>query len=72
MESWVGGEGAGDVKECYRTMPIMGGEGGNEAILEGVGLGEYIARHGVECVGTFLEGKYEWWRREVEDRKSVV
>jgi 2-polyprenyl-6-methoxyphenol hydroxylase-like FAD-dependent oxidoreductase len=58
--------------DAAHTHPILDGEGANEAILDGIELGEWIARYGTENMGRFLEGRYEEWNKGVEDSERKL
>ena len=55
------------VGDAIHEMPILGGEGGNYAIKDGVDLAEHIATHGPQGIKTFSSGRYDRWRTGVEE-----
>ncbi|KAF6223609.1 hypothetical protein HO133_000452 [Letharia lupina] len=54
------------VGDAVHAMPLLGGEGGNNAIKDGVDLAEHIAAHGPQGIKTFSSARYDSWRKGVE------
>lgn len=54
------------VGDAVHAMPLLGGEGGNNAIKDGVDLAEHIAAHGPQGIKTFSSVRYDSWRKGVE------
>ena len=53
--------------DSIHAMPILGGEGANTAIKDGVDLAEYIVRHGVHNLQAFTDARYDAWKNGVEE-----
>lgn len=56
--------------DAIHAMPILGGEGGNNAMKDGVDLAEHIASHGLQGIRTFSAGRHEKWRKGVEESEQ--
>lgn len=57
------GRGVLLVGDAVHAMPILGGEGGNNAMKDGVDLAEHIATHGPKGIKTFSSARYDRWRK---------
>ena len=53
--------------DAVHAMPILGGEGGNHAMKDGVDLAEHIATHGPQGIKTFSSPRYDDWKNGVEE-----
>lgn len=58
------------VGDAVHAMPLLGGEGGNNAMKDGVDLAEHIAAHGPQGIKTFSSARYEKWRKGVEQSEQ--
>lgn len=58
------------VGDAVHAMPILGGEGANIAMKDGVDLAQYIARHGVDNLQAFTDTRYDAWKNEVEESEK--
>ena len=54
------------IGDAIHATPILGGEGANMAMKDGVDLAEHIARHGTKCLLEFSGEKYQAWQNGVE------
>ncbi|KAL8830142.1 MAG: hypothetical protein Q9191_001603 [Dirinaria sp. TL-2023a] len=55
------------VGDAVHAMPILGGEGANNAMKDGVNLAQYIAHHGVDNLRAFTDTRYGAWKNGVEE-----
>ena len=55
------------VGDAIHAMPILGGEGGNNAMKDGVDLAEHLATYGPQGIKTFSSARYDRWRKGVEE-----
>lgn len=53
------------IGDAAHAMPILGGEGGNVAITDGIELAEHMAERGVEDIQGFLSSRFKQWERVV-------
>lgn len=53
--------------DSIHAMPILGGNGANEAIADSVDLAEHIAVLGTKDIKGFYEKKYDIWQRDVKE-----
>ncbi|KAL8856950.1 MAG: hypothetical protein Q9178_006445 [Gyalolechia marmorata] len=58
------------VGDAVHTMPILGGEGANNAMKDGVDLAQHILNHGTGGLQTFVDARYEMWKKGVEDSEK--
>ena len=58
------------IGDAFHAMPILGGEGANHAMKDGVDLTEHISMHGSESMKDFSKGKYEKWKEGVEQSEQ--
>ena len=58
------------IGDAVHAMPILGGEGGNTAMKDGVDLAEHIAAHGPQGIKSFSSARYEDWKKKVEDSEQ--
>ncbi|KAL6713288.1 hypothetical protein ACLMJK_008753 [Lecanora helva] len=54
------------VGDAAHAMPILGGEGGNTAMKDGVDLAECLFNHGLQGIKTFSAERYTTWKQGVE------
>ena len=52
--------------DAAHSSPILGGNGANAAIRDGIELADFIAEHGMKGLRKFYEDRYELWRKDVE------
>lgn len=60
------------IGDAVHAVPILGGEGANIAIRDGIDLAQHIATHGLEGFEAFSASKFEQWRKSVEDSKKTI
>ncbi|MCJ1264223.1 hypothetical protein MMC22_004094 [Lobaria immixta] len=60
------------IGDAIHVMPILGGEGANTAIKDGVDLAEHIALHGPRDIKTFPATRYDAWRKAVEESEKSL
>ena len=58
------------VGDAVHAMPILGGEGGNSAIKDGVDLAEHLATFGPQGIKTFSSARYGVWKKGVEESEQ--
>ena len=58
--------GAMLIGDAVHAMPILGGEGANTAMKDGVDLADYIARNGTNSLHGFSKEKFQAWKDGVE------
>lgn len=58
------------VGDAVHAMPILGGEGANYAIKDGVDLAQHIVGHGTRSLQAFNEERYEAWKNGVEESEK--
>ena len=56
--------------DAVHAMPILGGEGANAAIKDGVDLAQHIVRLGTRSLQAFTNSRYEAWRNSVEESEK--
>ncbi|KAL8872192.1 MAG: hypothetical protein Q9174_002135 [Haloplaca sp. 1 TL-2023] len=55
------------VGDAVHAMPILGGEGANNAMKDGVDLAQHILNQGTENFLLFVDARFEAWKTGVED-----
>ncbi len=58
------------VGDAVHAMPILGGEGANHAMKDGVELAEHLAANGSDGSRTFVNARYDAWEKGVEQSES--
>ncbi|KAL9106332.1 MAG: hypothetical protein Q9187_008570 [Circinaria calcarea] len=61
----LAGQGVILVGDAVHAMPILGGEGANVAIMDGIKLAEHIAGRGLEDMESFSSSRFETWKKAV-------
>ena len=56
--------------DSVHALPILGGEGANEAIGYGMELGEHVATRGDDGFRDFLERRYATWQRSISESEG--
>ncbi|MCJ1443341.1 MAG: hypothetical protein MMC23_003839 [Stictis urceolatum] len=60
------------IGDAVHAEPILGGEGANIAINDGIDLAEHIAAYGVGSFEWFSKSKYNTWKTSVENSKKQI
>lgn len=60
------------IGDSVHATPILGGEGANMAIRDGIDLAQHIATHGIDAFEDFSKSKLEAWKKSVENSKRVI
>lgn len=60
------------IGDAVHATPILGGEGANMAIRDGIDLAEYIATRGVDAFESFSKSKFEAWKNSVDDSQKTI
>ena len=60
------------IGDAIHAMPILGGEGANVAMKDGVDLAAHIARHGIIGLQDFAEVKIQTWQKAVEESEKRI
>ncbi|KAL8779210.1 MAG: hypothetical protein Q9213_007056 [Squamulea squamosa] len=58
------------VGDVIHAMPILGGEGANHALKDGVDLARHIVDHGTGSFQAFINARYGTWKRGVEESEA--
>ncbi|KAL8705509.1 MAG: hypothetical protein Q9201_001384 [Fulgogasparrea decipioides] len=66
----LAGQGVLLVGDAVHAMPILGGEGANTAMKDGVDLAQHIVRHGTRSLQAFTNARYEAWKKGVEESEK--
>jgi 2-polyprenyl-6-methoxyphenol hydroxylase-like FAD-dependent oxidoreductase len=60
------------IGDAVHPTPILGGEGANVAIRDGIDLAENIAAHGVNDLKSFVSQRCEMWKTAVEESEKRI
>ena len=60
------------IGDAVHATPILGGEGANMAIRDGIDLAEHIATHGFDAFETFSKSKFAVWKESVDNSKRMI
>lgn len=60
------------IGDAVHTTPILGGEGANMAIRDGIDLAQHIATHGTNAFENFSKSKFEEWKESVHNSKKMI
>ena len=60
------------IGDAIHAMPILGGEGANIAMKDGVDLAAHITRHGTKGLQDFAEAKIQMWQKGVEESERRI
>lgn len=56
--------------DSSHALPVLGGNGANEALWDGIELAEYIATHGIEGISGFYDQRYDAWQESVKEAEK--
>jgi 2-polyprenyl-6-methoxyphenol hydroxylase-like FAD-dependent oxidoreductase len=68
----LGKKGVFFMGDSVHVEPIIGGNGANVAIRDGVGLVECISKDGVAGIPKWYEAQYGSWKQGVEDSERMI
>ncbi|MCJ1426059.1 hypothetical protein MMC29_003961 [Sticta canariensis] len=60
------------IGDAVHATPILGGEGANMAIRDGIDLARHIAMHGIDALEAFSNSKFEVWKKSVDNSKQMI
>ena len=60
------------IGDAIHAMPILGGEGANMAMKDGVDLAAHIARHGTKGLQDFSEAKLQTWQNGIQESERRI
>ena len=60
------------IGDAVHATPILGGEGANMAIRDGIDLAHHIAMHGVDALEAFSNSRFEVWKKSVDNSKRMI
>jgi len=60
------------IGDAVHAMPILGGEGGNTAMKDGVELAEHFTANGMNGIKTFSNARYAAWKKAVEESEQRI
>lgn len=60
------------IGDAVHATPILGGEGANMAIRDGIDLAQHIATHGIDAFEDFSKSKFALWEKSVDDSKRII
>lgn len=60
------------IGDAVHATPILGGEGANMAIRDGIDLAQHIATHGTDAFEAFSDSKFAVWKESVDNSKRVI
>jgi len=66
------GQGILLIGDAVHAMPILGGEGGNTAMKDGVDLAEHITANGTNGIKIFSSTRCAGWEKAVEESKQRI
>ncbi len=66
----LAGKGVLLMGDAVHAMPILGGEGANTAMKDGVDLAQHIAQHGTGSLQAFTDARYAAWKAGVEESEK--
>ena len=60
------------IGDAVHTTPILGGEGANMAITDGIDLAQHISTHGIDAFEAFSESKFAVWKESVDNSIRMI
>lgn len=55
------------IGDAVHATPILGGNGANAAITDGIELAEFVAEHGTSDLDKFYEGRLQRWQEDIKE-----
>ena len=68
----LAGNGVILIGDAVHATPILGGEGANMAITDGIELAEHIAAQGIDTGANFVEARHKTWIKSVENSERQL
>ena len=60
------------IGDSVHATPILGGDGADLAITDGLDLAEHIAAHGIEYLAKFYANRHDSWDKAVTSSESEL
>lgn len=60
------------IGDAVHATPILGGEGANLAIRDGIDLAQHIVTHGIDAFEAFSNSKFTAWKHFVDNSKRMI
>lgn len=60
------------IGDAVHATPILGGEGANMAIRDGIDLAQHIATHGIDAFDAFSKSKFAVWKKSIDNSKRMI
>lgn len=60
------------IGDAVHATPILGGEGANMAIRDGIDLAQHIDTHGIDAFEAFSNSKFPVWKESVDNSRRMI
>lgn len=60
------------IGDAAHATPILGGDGANMAIRDGIDLAQHIATHGIDDFESFAKSKFPLWENAVDNSEITI